>query len=154
MTTSWSWANSRYNNFSYVVFSVGFLNYPCSCFLKFLLRKIIFSQWSLIWFLVYQDRINSAFLTDRAQGSIKIVYPSIQHDTKKFNTTHSNSARKEAKENLSIFSGSLLIISLLYTILLFLYHDINIWKPNQSNKKLHEFMSERPWFDSTILLRV
>lgn len=63
--------------------------------------------------------------------------------TQKF-SIYSNLARKEAKENLNILSGSLLNIGLIYTILLFLYHDINIQKPNQSKKKLYEFMGEWP----------
>lgn len=69
--------------------------------------------------------------------------------TQKSSTAHSNPARKEAKENWLI-SGSLLSISLVYTILLFLCQDMNIQKPNQLNKKLYEFMGERPWFDSTV----
>lgn len=68
-----------------------------------------------------------------------------------FSITYSNPTRKEAQENLGVPLSSLLRGSLVYTILLFPYHDITSQNPSKPNKKLYELMSEDSCFDSTIL---
>lgn len=104
---------------------------------------------NIIWFARI-DKISSAFLTDRAQDSIKNVHTSIQHDIK-ISTNIFQLCQKGSKRKPEYF---LRLWVAVWYIQFYLFSTITLTFENQSNKKLYEFMGEWPCFDSTILLRV